>query len=124
MIRGLKRILNKGLKLPIQFLRRRNAKGTLTRLTSHKNPELKSIGIALQESLDHNLSLQELQAITLIEERRSFLLNSDKEITIVDYGAGSPNSKRTKEEIIQAKNLVSKNQQTIRLILFLIEILF
>ena len=111
MIRGLKRILNKGLKLPLQFLRRRNAKGTLTRLTSHKNPELKSIGIALQESLDYNLSLQEQQAITLIEERRSFLLNSDKEITVVDYGAGSPNSKRTKEEMergVQLTALVSK----------------
>ena len=111
MISKLKRILNKGLKLPLQLLRRYNAKGALTRLASHKNPELKAIGIALQESLAHNLSSQEQRAISLIEERRSFLLNSDKEIAVVDYGAGSPNSKRTKEEMergVQLTALVSK----------------
>jgi predicted O-methyltransferase YrrM len=107
MMINLKRIL----KAPLQFLRRRNTKGTLIRLASHKNPELRAIGVALQESLANNLSLQEEKAISLIEERRSFLLNSDKEIAIVDYGAGSSNSKRTKKEMergFTSTTLVSK----------------
>ena len=111
MIIKLKQILKKGVSAPLTFLKRRNAKGTLTRLVSHKNPKLRAIGVALQEALDNNLSLQEQQAVSLIEERRSFLLNSDKEIAIVDYGAGSSSSKRTKEEMergIKSTALVSK----------------
>jgi predicted O-methyltransferase YrrM len=107
----LKRILKKGLSLPLQLLRRHNAKSALTRLASHKNLKLRAIGVAVQETLAHNLSLQEQQAIFLIEERRSFLLNSDKEINVVDYGAGSPNSNRTKEEMekgVQSTAQVSK----------------
>lgn len=65
----------------------------------------------MQESLAHNLSLQEKRAISSIEERRSFLLNSDKEIVVVDYGAGSSNSNRTREEMekgVQSTALTSK----------------
>lgn len=111
MISALKRILKKGLKLPLQLLRRYNAKSALARLASHKNLKLKAIGVAMQESLAHNLSLQEKRAISSIEERRSFLLNSDKEIVVVDYGAGSSNSNRTREEMekgVQSTALTSK----------------
>jgi len=111
MISTLKRILKKGLKMPLQFLRRHNAKSALTRLASHKNPKLKAIAVAIQEALAHSLSSQEQQAISLIEERRSFLLDSDKDIVVVDYGAGSSNSNKTKEEMekgVQSTALISK----------------
>jgi predicted O-methyltransferase YrrM len=111
MISVLKLILKVGLNLPLHFLRRYKAKSALIRLASHENQKLKVIGVAIQESLAHNLSLQEQKAISLIEKRRSSLLKSDKEIVVVDYGAGTPNSNRTKEEMqkgVQSKKLVSK----------------
>lgn len=99
MISTLKRTLKKGLNLPLHFLKRYKTQSALTRLSSHKNRKLQAIGAALQESLAHNLSSQEQQAISLIEKRRSFLLNSDKEIAKVDYGAGSSNSNRVCEQM-------------------------
>jgi predicted O-methyltransferase YrrM len=41
------------------------------------------------------MSAEELELINLIEARRSFLLRSNQEISVIDYGAGTPNSKRT-----------------------------
>ncbi len=111
MISTPERILKNGLKLPLRFLRRYKAKSALARLASHENQKLKAIGVAIQESLAHNFSLQEQKAISLIEERRSFLLNLDKEIVVVDYGAGSSSSSRTREEMekgVQSTVLVSK----------------
>ncbi|MEW5250846.1 hypothetical protein [Microbulbifer discodermiae] len=99
MISILKKMLKKGLKLPLQFVRRHNAKKLLPHITSHENLKLKAIGIAIQEALTKNLSSEEQQAISLIEERRASLLNSGKKIVVVDYGAGSPNSNRTKKEM-------------------------
>jgi predicted O-methyltransferase YrrM len=98
------------LKLLIQRFRIYKAKSALTRLTSHDSPKLKAIGDALYESLTHTLSAEEQELINLIEQRRSFLLSSDKEITVVDYGAGSPNSNRTREEMksgVQSTALVA-----------------
>ena len=92
-------MLKKFLRLPIQRIRRYKAKSALTQLTSHESPKLKAIGDALFESLHHTLSAKEQEMITLIEQRRSFLLSSNKEIAVIDYGAGSSNSNRTKEEM-------------------------
>lgn len=99
MIHTLKRLLKEGLKLPLQFLRRHKARNAVAQIASHQDPQLKAIGIALQESLSGELSAQEQEVISLIENRRSFLLGSDKEIAVVDYGAGSPGSNRTREEM-------------------------
>lgn len=99
MINLFKRALKKALGLPVHFFRRCKTKEALTHLASHKDIKLKAIGIALQESLAGDLSMQEKESISLIEKRRSFLLESDKVIGVVDYGAGSSNSNRTKEEM-------------------------
>lgn len=107
MINTLRRIAKDRLMLPIQFLRRHNAKKALINLTSHSDLKLKAIGIALQETLAHRLSTEEQEKISLIEKRRSFLLKSDKHIAVVDYGAGSPNSKRTLEEMEQGAKLTA-----------------
>ena len=106
-----KQILKKALRLPVQFLRQHKAKKALAQLASHQDIRLKAIGIAIQESLADDLSIREREAISLIEKRRSFLLKSDKEIAVVDYGAGSSNSNRTKEEMergVQSKAQVAK----------------
>lgn len=107
----LKRMLKTALKLPIQHLKRRKVNSALTRLTSHENKKLKAIGVAIQESLAQELSLDERQVISSIEERRSSLLSSDQEIVVVDYGAGSSSSSRTRQEMedgVQSTALVSK----------------
>ena len=94
-IQNLKNVL----KLPLQLLKRYKAKKPLAQLASHQDIRLKAIGTAIQESLADDLTIQEREAISLIEERRSFLLESDEEIAIVDYGAGQPDSNRTEEEM-------------------------
>ncbi len=99
MINALKRLLKGGLNQPLQFLRRHKVRNALAQLASHQHPQLKAVGIALQESLSGELSAQERKVISLIENRRSFLLGSDKVIPVVDYGAGSPSSSRTREEM-------------------------
>ncbi|MGH8604150.1 MAG: O-methyltransferase, partial [Gammaproteobacteria bacterium] len=103
-------MLKKFLRLPILRFRRYKAKSALTQLTSHGSPKLKAIGDALYESLTHTISTEEQELITLIEQRRSFLLSSDKEIAVIDYGAGSSSSNRTKEEMekgVQSTALVA-----------------
>jgi predicted O-methyltransferase YrrM len=97
----MKRIINRGLRLPHQILKRQKAKHALTRLSTHSDQKLRAIGQAIQESVDGEFSLQEEKAILSIEERRSFLLSSDEEIPVIDYGAGSPNSDRTREEMVK-----------------------
>lgn len=99
MISLFKRIIKKILKLPVQFFRRHKAKKALIQLITNQDTTLQAIGNALEESLADELSISERGAISLIEKRRSLLLASDKEIAVVDYGAGSPNSNRTKEEM-------------------------
>lgn len=74
-------------------------KGTLKKLASHKHTTIRAIGEALLESLVHRSSNKEQKWIDLIEQRRLTLLNSKNNITVIDYGAGKQNQKRTKEEM-------------------------
>lgn len=106
----IKRILKKFLRLSIQMFRRYKARTALSQLTSHKHPKLKAVGDALHETLTHTISIEEQKWINSIEQRRSFLLSSDNEIAIIDYGAGKPDSNRTKEEMkngVQSTALVA-----------------
>lgn len=95
----IKRILKNGLKFPVQLFRRHKAKIALSQLMLHESIMLKAVGNALHEVLTNMNSAEEQESFALIEQRRSLLLNSNKEIAIIDYGAGSPNSKRTREEM-------------------------
>lgn len=107
----IERILKKFLKLPIQMFRAYKARTLLIQLTSHKHPKLKAIGDALSELLKDTYSVEEQRWVNLIEQRRSSLLSSDKEITVIDYGAGPSGSKRTKEDMengVQVKARVAK----------------
>jgi len=93
------RILRKALRLPIRSYRRHRAKTPLTQLILHDNPRVRAVACALLESLSNTTSAQEQELICSIEERRSSLLRSAEEITVIDYGAGKPGSDRTKEEM-------------------------
>ncbi len=75
------------------------AKSAVPQLTSHTNPKLRAIGEALRDLLNNVQSAEEQQWIQRIEQRRAFLLSSEKEIGVVSYGAGRPDSKRTREEM-------------------------
>lgn len=66
---------------------------------------------AFKESTSNILSVQERKIISLIEKRRSFLLNSKEKINVISYGAGSKNSNRKKEEMragITLESTISK----------------
>jgi predicted O-methyltransferase YrrM len=95
----IKRILKVALRLPVQMLRRYKARPAIAKLRLLEHPRLKAVGDALYESLTNTFSAEEREMIAQIEQRRSFLLNSNKTIAVIDYGAGHPSSKRTKEEM-------------------------
>jgi len=99
MINTIKRTLRNKLELPSQMLRRHRVRDSLIPLTSHSDSKLRGIGIAIRESLVYRLPDKERQAIAPVEKRRSFLLKSNEAISVLDYGAGSPGSNRTVEEM-------------------------
>lgn len=92
-------LLSSAANLPRRLLMRHKVKNTLSQLIAHQDARLKAIGIAIQEALSNDLSPKEINAISLIEKRRTSLLNSNLEIDVIDYGAGSPNMVRKKEEM-------------------------
>jgi len=97
----IKRMLKNVLRFPIQMVRRYRAKTVAASLTAHESPILKAIGYALHESLANTMPVEEQELIALIEQRRSSLNKEIKEISVVDYGVGPPDSIRTKKEIEQ-----------------------
>lgn len=106
----IERTLKAALRFSIRLLRKHKARSALTQLTLHEYPKLKAVGDALHESLTNILATEEQEVIAQIEQRRSFLLSSNKTIAVIDYGAGRPSSIRTKEEMgkgVQSAALVA-----------------
>ena len=95
----IKRIIRKMLWIPRKMYRTSNAKRVAARLASSHNPKLKAIGEALGEALTAWLSPEEKQLVDRIEQRRALLLRSEKNIEVIDYGAGDADSRRTREEM-------------------------
>jgi len=91
----LKRFIYPSLKK----YRRSRAKSAATKLASHADPRVRAVGVALLETLTGVLSPEERAWVERIEQRRKFLLHSDKSITVIDYGAGEPGSKKTMDEM-------------------------
>lgn len=89
-------LLRRVVYFPIRVNRRRKAKKPLISLSNHNDEKLQMISIAIQETLANSISDTERNAITQIEKRRADLLASDQSIGIIDFGAGSPDSNRTK----------------------------
>lgn len=95
----IKKIYKKLSMFLVKIFRRFKAKFTLKKLRSHEYSKLRAIGDALYELLNNTLSADEKKIISYIEQRRKFLLKSDQKINVMDYGAGSPGSNRTKDQM-------------------------
>jgi predicted O-methyltransferase YrrM len=95
------RTLLRGARLPGHLLRRHRAKAAAARLASHRSPRARAVGAALRETLTRTLTAAERGQLSRIEERRAALLRSRHEIAVIDYGAGTPDSTRTAEEMEQ-----------------------
>lgn len=87
------------LALPVKKLRRHRAKKDVRKLMTHQSSLLSALGAALDASLSNLQSDEERVLIASIEERRSDLLRSGRKISVVDFGAGSSASNRTKDEM-------------------------
>jgi len=94
------------LKLPLQKFRRYRAKSLLTSLRSNDDSKLKAVGDALYELLSNRIEDEERRALESIETRRLYLMNSSRQISVIDYGAGGSNSSRTKEEMERGVELI------------------
>lgn len=97
IIKPIVRTVKRWVLLPINLIKIHRAKTALVQLTSHNSSIVRAIGSALHETLTNTINSHEQELIGLIEQRRSYLLNSNKKITVIDYGAGSPNAKRSME---------------------------
>lgn len=73
---------------------RNKLKSAIKPLKDHSNETVNLIGDALIETIDHIITPEEKQIFSIIENRRSFLLNSDLVIECIDFGAGNPHSNR------------------------------
>jgi len=99
------------LRAPVRQLRKVRRHAAAARLRDHEHATLRAIGAALIESLSDADSDAERSAIAEIEERRSALLASDRQIAFIDFGAGSPDSNRSEAEMqlgVNSTELVSK----------------
>jgi predicted O-methyltransferase YrrM len=100
--RMIARMLRSGLMLPSRVVRRLarryQARAGLAQLTSHPSPKLKAVGEALHETLANTMAAEERELVARIEERRTALLASHREISVIDYGAGKRKSGGTREE--------------------------
>ena len=94
---------------PLRMVRRTLAKSSVGKLMLHPHVKVRAVGMALSETLNNVLSTDERDWIKRIEDRRKSLLNSDQEISVIAYGAGTPSTTRTMEEMkagVQSKGLV------------------
>jgi predicted O-methyltransferase YrrM len=94
----MKRILKKILSPLLTIFRKYKTNQKIRHLTTHQHPKVKAIGVALSETIHNIKSIEELNYLRLIEDRRTFLLNSKREISVKDHGA-SRESPRTMEEM-------------------------
>lgn len=95
----IKQLIKENLEFPILLVTRQIAKDELSKLQSHESEKVRLIGDTLNEVFLSTRDVEEKEACTLIERRRSSLLNSHKEISVLDYGAGGSDSNRDKEEM-------------------------
>lgn len=75
----------------------------LKKLKQIKDPTLQSIISALLQFDINKLSIEESEWVKKIEDIRNELRASVKEIEVVNYGAGSPDSKLTTDEMFKGR---------------------
>jgi len=77
------------------------------RLSSSNEPVLNSLANVIDETLGNKISREEIIWINKIEDLRRYLNSSSTQISIVDYGKGSPESNVNLEEMYRGK-VISK----------------
>lgn len=105
----IKSIVKQLISPPLRMYRRSVARSAVRKLETHSNPTLRAVGKALSETLADVFTPEERSWMDRIEKRRASLLTSEKEITVIAYGAGKPGSKKTMEEMnagFETKGLV------------------
>lgn len=95
------RAVKSWLKTSVHKVNGLRAKPELESLMKHQSPTVNAVGAALYDVLNSANSPEERMTFEKIEQRRETLLNSNAEISVMDYGAGSPSSIRTHEEMAQ-----------------------
>lgn len=81
------------------IVRRSKAWLAIRKLMGAPSSKLRAIGRALLDSQQDRFDSAERHVIKQIEQRRSSLLDCDDTIQLVDYGAGSPTSARSAQEM-------------------------
>ncbi|WP_104399093.1 O-methyltransferase [Vibrio penaeicida] len=93
------RAVKSWLKTSVHKVNGFRAKPELESLMKHQSSAVNAVGSALYDVLNSANSLDERMMFEKIEQRRATLLGSNAEISVMDYGAGSPNTIRTQEEM-------------------------
>lgn len=99
------------VRFPIKVIRHYRANKQLIALCTHKSPKIQAIGKALSTTLSGASDQEDGLWLERIEQRRSILLSSDKVIEKIDYGAGTPDSDRSVNEMsdgIEISESISK----------------
>lgn len=84
----------------LRLSRHWRSRGTLAKLMAHASPQVAAIAKALAETGAKHLDHEEEELLARIEQRRSFLLQSNRTIAFIDYGAGDPHAGRSEAEMI------------------------
>lgn len=96
-------LLRKILKRTHKVVKIFQARRELSSIYDEANLASKSLVNVLRDTLDGRISSEEKFWIDKIESLRNELNSSNKEISIVDYGAGSPDLNLTEEEMYQGR---------------------
>lgn len=94
------RIFKKIIRLTKTLKREFGTSFILNKLEKSTDKDLVKFASAIKTARDKNLSTEEALAYKLIDSIRLQFLNSTENIVVDDFGAGNPNSVRTKEQII------------------------
>lgn len=95
----MKEMIKKLILYPIRQYQIAKALPGVTALANHENEVVRQCGVAILDTFRNNLSQSDRDIVLSIERRRKELLSSQDRISVVDFGAGSPESKRNKEEM-------------------------
>lgn len=79
------------------------ARREISRLYGEPNISSRAVACALKDTIANKIAPEEKSWIDRIESLRKELNSSSTEISVVDYGAGSPDAKLTEEEMYEGR---------------------